>query len=218
MLDAVWGLYRIELDLLKEYIGELEIKFKSDLCHLYERYQKEIENITDRGVKDQIAEIYGEDHHIIDTYFLRLFRYSSVMAIHSYLEKTLFDLSIYLRYAFQIRAKNKEISGFDKSINFIRNQCQVEVPMNSKKWTLITDFIKVRDCVVHCDGNIELSRDYKHLNKMVKKGQDLNIQSNNELVIGGNYLRRILEGIDVFLHDLHDHVYSRIKTTIDKEG
>jgi hypothetical protein len=87
-----------ELDDLYEYFQDLEGKFHGDKRRISHRYDQEAEKInSDPELKYQLDEYFSEEFHIIENVYLKVFRYSVVVGIHSVLEVCLNDLCRYMQ-------------------------------------------------------------------------------------------------------------------------
>lgn len=206
------------LNLLKEYVFQLEMKFMSDLNQISKRYEEEIKDIDNQGIINQIGEFYGEEHHVIDVYYLRIFRYSSLMVLHSFFENSIHDMALFFKRQLKIEKplRNFPGQGVEKYKIFLKKEAKVNFPDNSKEWHNISDFLKIRNCIVHCDGKIYMSSKFEELEKIIEKDPDLSLRQERELIIEKNYLYRLVDSMDKFFGNLFQESRNRVEELISK--
>ena len=75
------------------------------------------------------------------------------------------------------------------------------VDLSCKAWELMMDSEKLRNCILHANGRVDLSRDKDVLEKIIAKYSDELKIVNQRLRIGPQYLERFATHIDQFLSD-----------------
>lgn len=209
----------INLDVLKEYVFHLEMSFKSDLNQISKRYEEKVKGIENKELIEQLSEFYGEEHHMIDVYYLRIFRYSSLMAIHSFFENSMYDVAILFKTQLKIEKPLREFpgQGIEKYKRFLKKEARINFPDTTKEWNFISDFLKIRNCIVHCDGKVYMSSKFEELAKIVDKDPDLALRHERELTIEKNYLDRLVESMEKFFEDLFKKSRIRIEELISEK-
>lgn len=208
-LDAISSLYKIDLELFQKYASDLELNFEAEKREIEKRFNNATEKIDDEDVKQQMAEVYGEDHHIVDTYFLKYFRYSSIMALHSLLENEVRHYARFMKNSLKINEDIPRGKGIDGYKDYLKNKCDFSYPFRGKEWQRISDLVKIRNCLVHCDGLIFDSSDSEYLEKLPKKYKGISVYNERELRIGNSYLPLAIEYVGDFLKLFEESLFQK---------
>lgn len=102
-------------------------------------------------------EYFAEEHYIIESIFLKSFRYSMVVTIYSLLEITMNDLCHYLCHSKKLSLNLDEIKGGDieRAKLYLSKVCPIDFPGRSAEWNDIQKVNKIRNGIVHAEGDIE---------------------------------------------------------------
>ncbi len=210
-LHAIASLYKIDLELFQEYYINLESKFKRDKEDIVRRFELAVEKIDEEEVRDQLAEIYGEDHHIVDRYFIKYFRYSSIMALHSFLENSIRYYAKFLKRALEIEDDIPNRGGMKSYKKYIKDNTDFCLPTEGAEWSVISDFIKIRDCLIHCDGHTYLSKDEEYLKTLDKKYDGISFHNETEMVFGSSYFTLVIDSVGIFLKKFEEQLLHGFK-------
>lgn len=136
-----------ELDDLYEYFHDLEGKFHGDKKRISQRYDLEAEKInSDPELKYQLDDYFSEEFHIIENVYLKVFRYSVVVGIHSVLAVCLDDLCRHIRssnnldltaYSDRIRPRFRRESGHRSDGNPASIPIRLRPPFRSNPASVI---------------------------------------------------------------------------------
>ena len=96
-------------------------------------------------------------------FFPTTLRYSFVVALFIHVESKLTQLRDHLQSTKNLPVRMAHLNGnlFERSKRYLSSIA--ELPISSLDWSAFEELMKVRDCIVHCNGNILLSRDQQYL-------------------------------------------------------
>lgn len=206
--DAVRRLIGFRISELREYRDEVEDYFARQQKRLLERYKKQIAKHPDP--EGDIAEFYGEERSRIQEIFLTTLRYSLVVMTHSLLEATLEDLCQHLQYSRKLTATIDDISGegMERAKRYLKQECKIDFPETTKEWQTIERSAKVRNNIVHYQGNVKKIRDQKKrqsLETIIKnmKGSGLSLDDAERFIrIDDSYVPLLIRCCDVCIHKI----------------
>jgi len=79
------------------------------------------------------------------------------------------------------------------------------------EWTEIMSFQKIRDCIIHCGGQISESRDKEFLERLCKRGKDFEISDFGYLLINQEYTTKIESYTIGFISSVIDELFYTLK-------
>lgn len=169
-------------------ISRLATETSSLLRHLAE-YQAMVEGklAADKEGKAQalldseeqetaLLEIEMEVHSwLYDSYFSRFMRYSLIVTLVVVLESQLTAICTELGKMRKIPLRAKDLKGdtIGQSKRYLADVLNLH--LDFQLWERIADLVKVRNCIVHALGNVELSNDRNRLLDLVKLDSGLSL-------------------------------------------
>jgi len=204
----MWDLHRWNtesaFDNLADYLEIIEDQFES----FRESGRKQISNTPPAGLsEEEYAEWQSENQFFEDRYdldFPSKIRYSFVIMLHIIIENHLRAAcnEISKRRSFEIRESDLRGTAIERAKTFLGKIAKLQIG-DQTIWQWLNDFQKVRDCIVHANGQIELSRDKEYLNKLCSK--DIGLSNNiGSLMIKRYYCTQTLEMAKSYFGHLFD--------------
>jgi hypothetical protein len=176
---------------LKQYISEIEGKFKSNIQYLSKRYDEEIagEKIAP-DIKCELYEYFAEEYHLIERVFLKTFRYTTVVAVYSLLETSFKHLCHYLCNSKKLPIVLEELrgDGIERAKLYLTKVCSVDFPENSNDWNQLQKLNRIRNCIVHADGNIRKTKSSNKLQNIVTNTNGLELYNDRYIQIDLSYI------------------------------
>jgi hypothetical protein len=200
-----FGYLKHQLEEFKDYVLELEQKFKSDMERLGKQLDDELEKRGGDSTHHQdIIDWYADDFQRIDKVFIRTFRYSAIVSIYSTLESSMNSICTHL---LRLKCRTLELSnlkgeGIERAKLCLETVCAVDFPENTASWSEIQKLIKIRNCIVHAEGNIEIARSPQKLINIVQNTKGLEIEGKRYIKIEGEYLEAVINSVENFLEEL----------------
>jgi hypothetical protein len=190
----------------------MEWKFNADKKNIEKRYHEEIarlsENVHPR-MKELIGENYNEDYFIIDEIFARQMRYSVLVTIYTILEMALNDLCNQLRRINELAVELDDLTGagIDRAKRYLKKVCQIDFPDQSREWNEINKLNKIRNCIVHTQGNILEAKNTEELKNIVTNTKGLSIERDRYIKIEPSYIEKNEKLVRDFLTEIFDKAF-----------
>ncbi len=138
------------------------------------------------------------------------FRYSSIVMLYVIIERELLRVVANLDPSRSLKFERKGSSVLDPVAQFCEANFQLRL-QNAPDYQAVCDLQKVRNCIVHCRGDVSLSRDMKYLIQL--KGRRIGFYAWEELQIDIES-----ECIDQFLRETWHFfvwIFNNLKWKID---
>ncbi len=197
MVKIRWDTHRWDTEFafenLKDYFEIVEGQF--DVVRELEKKkipQEPPPGLSEEEFVDWQSEIqFFEDRYERD--FPSKIRYSFLVLLHIVVETRLRATCNEIAKRRNLELKEKELKGaaIERVKVFLDKVAKTPVK-NQEIWQWLKDFQKVRDCIVHVNGRIELSRDKKRLNELCNKDLGLSIDAGT-LIIKQEYCTKTLK-------------------------
>lgn len=189
------------LDYFESYLKVFEDFLEKEAVEIEEFYKtSQLYELTQREALD----IYLEN---LNYYFPNLFRHSFFVATFSLIEKNLEDLCINICTKHNLPSYNdfvqeKNGNTLDKARKYLVHIAKVEFP-NNREWQELKNFSKLRNCVVHRQGYLDISGCDRYIvDDYIPKQRDLKIGLNGEIVLERNFCQHAIETIRSFFNRL----------------
>ena len=202
-----------ELDELKQYYAELEIKFERDKESLSKSYDEKFgSEVIDPELEYMLDEQFSEEHYIIENLFLKTFRHSMIVSIYSLIEINLNFLCRYLCRSKKLALALEEIrgDGIERAKVYLAKVCDVSFP-ESNEWNEIIKLNKIRNCIVHAQGDTEGANSPDKIKKIVKNTKGVMLESDRFIRIEGRYIDTILSKTNKFFATVYQKSFESLE-------
>jgi len=196
-----------ELDNLGEYYDDLERKFHTDKIHLKQRYDVK----TEKGkltpeIKHELDEYFSDEFYVIENIFLKTFRYSMVVTAYSLLETTLNSLCHYLHRLKKVDLTLDELKGegIERAKLYLLKICHIDFPFTSHEWNQIVKLNSIRNCIVHAQGDVTLSKSPAKLRNIVANTHGIDINNDRYLIIDKTFIDSAISNIKTTVAQIYD--------------
>jgi hypothetical protein len=223
------ALVQMELDDFEDYLNTVDRFLKTEIKELGDRYDKDLQQLAQEGAydgerpatpEDLLDMYYVDDIHRLRKVFPDILHKSLFLSLYNFLEAILNRYCDYVKRHGNLCKSFKDLGNEpDQSIRRARKYlvsiAKVSFP-DSKEWNEITTYQKLRNCVVHNDGQLRSRADAKHLREYVSRNSEyLRLEFPSEkLVFQEGFCGKALYTVRKFLSDLYD----RVKEKLDEEG
>lgn len=202
-----------ELEKVKQYYEELENKFQSDKKRLSKRYDEEVGNGKfDAEIKYQLDEYFSDEHYIIESIFLKSFRYSMIITVYSLLEISLNDLCHYLRNSKKLALSFDELrgEGIERAKLYLTKVCLLDFPESCKEWNEIQKLNKIRNCIVHAMGDIENAKSPQKLRNIIANTNGLGLENERFIRIDSEYINTTISNTKKLLETVYGKSFKTV--------
>jgi hypothetical protein len=209
MATIHWDIQRWDTEFAFSNLGDYLELIEGQFEILREKEQKKIPQNPPAGLtEEELAEwqadiIIFERRYFHD--FPSIIRYSFVVQLHILLETRLKAIcdEISKRKGLGLKESDFKGSPIERVCVFLEKVMKLPVKEHST-WEWLKNLQKVRDCIVHSNGNIELSRDKKYLIDLCRnKRIGLSVESGT-LMIDRDYCDESLKMINSFFQELFE--------------
>lgn len=202
------SIIKSELDDFENYYNEIERKFIIDKKELIKSYDNSIENLSDEE-KFEVASYYVDDIFNLEEIFPYIFRKSILVYLYSYMEATMKRLCIKLysihKYDVSLKEFETDESGIFKLKEYMVEKVGINFSLLNNEWNYIVYFSKIRNCIVHYEGNVILN-DSKKLIKYIEKCKELSIDKKDDIIINREYIDNSIKIIYKFFEKIYLNV------------
>lgn len=165
----------------------------------------------------EIAELFAEIRAVRcvhDEVITPTFRYAAVITLFALFERELRRTGDTVAAEAETTISFRHVRGghFEHVRKFVQQHAGVDLA-GLPRCGQIHDLRKVRDCLVHCYGDAELSRDRDCLLKLSAPRLGLEVDAGIEMVILPAFLERSLDAIRLFYHAL----FARLKWKVNEQ-
>lgn len=205
--NVLSNIYLGRIQEFRQYTNELEAKFGADRNRLENTYNRVIEGL-DEDHRDEIGDMFYDELHFIEEVLIAQYRKSTLVSLYSLLENSLANLckKIHILRKYPDPPKG---NGIDSSKRYLKEYTKIDFSDLDSEWKHLNDLKKIRDCIVHCEGNINLSRDYEQLQSIIKRRPDILLKNEREINIRHDYIDFILSQTYLFINKVIKRLFSK---------
>jgi hypothetical protein len=198
-----------KIDDFKLYTHEMEMKYNSDKKELYSNYEKFTKNISEDDKYDYGINL-GEDLCLIDDFFIGMYRKSTLISLFSFFEVTINEICQRL---YKINKFSKQLNDIkEKTImkkyrKYLTKITGIDLSNLNKEWEELVNFVSIRNCIVHCEGDTSKLKSSKEKKKILyyidKNPVFLSLHNKEKIKINREYINHCLNIIERFLYELY---------------
>jgi hypothetical protein len=206
--------FRAETESLFEGLAKYQGTMESQLNKVREDEKHRIGNwllSIGSGAEAEYDIAMQQYSHYHDFIFPLFLRYSFVVLLFLVVESQLNRTcdTITERRNLSMRAKDFRGSTMERCKAYLKKAANV--PLNRELWEKIEDLAKVRDCIVHALGKVELSRDAQRLRDLARQNIGLSIGNDDDhplaqgtLIVRSEYCVQAVDSVTSFFRDMLD--------------
>jgi hypothetical protein len=170
---------------------QLIIKFHNEQRRLMKNQvsaiNKELNSCNDQHKRKKL--LYEKEIYI--STFDSLLSINTFLMMYSHLEE-------FLYHVWKSFGKEQAVSGSGSLKRFkkiIRNVLGLDLNQD-REWELLCDYEKVRDCILHANGRVSISKDKNDLERMINKSCGLLSKKKDRIELSGKYLGSVSNTIN----------------------
>jgi hypothetical protein len=176
--------FRIDFESTIDILRDYQVTMEEQLTHIQKQEVAHIAALL-KGIEDEEEAALQEDlagdefHCTYEIMFPRYMRYSFIVLLFLNLESLLtrFCDSIKRRNKIAIRSSDLKGDSVARSRTYLHKVAAIPELM-APVWNSIEDLSKVRNCIVHTLGKVELSSDQTRIKDIARQGIGLSIGDN----------------------------------------
>lgn len=178
-------------EIIEEFLNEYPDKF---LEVQFKKYP-EPDFYTQDGI--------GSEYNYIKEEFPLLFRYSFLLTCYSYFEHVLFQECKIEKNIKSLPLDVTDLTGkgIEQAKNYLIKVARIDFPIND--WEEIKNIQKIRNFIVHKEGNLDKSKNATTIRNYISKRHDIFIE-NDKIILSADYCKNVMEIIFKFLSHLYN--------------
>ncbi|MEH5352901.1 hypothetical protein PO494_02845, partial [Escherichia coli] len=178
-----------QIDDFEKYILGAGGQNRVDLAELKKAYEDEKKNAPDDYI-NYLEDYYSEQYDFLVNIQPNIFNKSALVSLYSCLEHNLND---YCNICQRIVNTNISVTDFNgdgihKAKRYLTKLMDINFGL-SQEWQFMTEFNKVRNCIVHANGDIKKMSTAVALKNIIDKTPTLSLNNENNIIISLNYLK-----------------------------
>ncbi|MFB1083112.1 hypothetical protein [Jeotgalibacillus sp. JSM ZJ347] len=190
-----------QLEKLKDYGEYIESNLKQEMNKIEDSLKE-----LDEDEADEFVEFYYDDIAHFRDEFPRLMRNSQFTTIYSFLESKMLDLCE--KYEQDLKLSEITGKGIVKAQIYLKKVIKIDFPDHAKEWQYIKKSNKVRNCIVHANGDVsKLSEsDQRKLINVVNDLEHISINKQRHLILDEKFCFNFINITENFLETIFKSV------------
>jgi hypothetical protein len=203
LAHIISSLTRDRLEEFRQYTQELETKFNIDKNKLSAAHDERIKNLTEQEIMEA-GEYFYEDFHIIDEIYIGMYRKATLVSLDSFLENSLNILCRNLCSInnYSIMLEDLKDKGIIRAKNYLKKIAKIDFSQLNGEWGNLQSLRILRNCIVHCEGNIKLSGSKAKLQNIINNNCGLSLKYERDIQIERGYIDFSITQMENFLEKL----------------
>lgn len=200
-----------QLDDFEKYIIQTPPRQAVDLLNLQQAYEDEKKDAQCDYV-EYLDDYYSEQYNFLVEIQPNIFNKSALVSLYSSLEHNLND---FCNICQKMKGTNISVSDFNgdgihKAKKYLTKLMGIDFGQ-SQEWQFITEFNKVRNCIVHANGDINKMTSTDKLQAIVKNEPELSLKEDNITISVAYLIKSIREinGLFLWLYESIDETSSQ---------
>ena len=170
----------------REYTLDVESKFNADKKRLDRSYDDAINGLSEC----EIREIY-----------VSMYRKSTIVSVYSFLENSLNNLcrNLCAKYGYPVTLVDLKGERIVRAKDYLEKLAKVDFSIPNGKWSDLQTLNKIRNCIVHCEGDIESSKSTFQIQNIVNNNSNLSLKDDRHIKIEREYVDFCITKTEDFL-------------------
>lgn len=189
-----------------------------------QEFEKEFNKSEITNERDSSQDTYWDHEYLkINEIFPSFFRQTTFIGLYSFLETRLHSLCDNLQRFKNYDTKISESKGknyIEKSKTYLKLVAGLDLDDLNTEWTKIKNYQKIRNCFVHCNGNVMADKsqplDKQKFFAPVKSNINLGIEVDGTIkILNNNFLLNFINVIEIYLRSLLDKLKNHLGFVLD---
>ncbi|MCY9339031.1 hypothetical protein MOF28_11805 [Bacillus haynesii] len=186
-----------QLDTFKEYAEYIEYSMTKKLDEFNTSFKE-----LDENDLDVFADLYYDEMIQYRDHFPAIMRKSLFISIYSFLEDKVVEYCTSNDNETCIKLNDLKGQGIPRAALFIKKVLRKSFPDQSKEWNYIKKAGLIRNCIVHCQGDIDKTNNKIQVIEAVNELQNVSLNHINFVVLNKEFCFEFIKTVENFLRDL----------------
>lgn len=199
-----FGFIKARIDTFAEFVFEVESKFEEDLRSKNEEFDELVGEARGTEIEANVADYLADDYRKIESHFPQHLRYSAIVSIYSLLEDSMNSICRFLTTQRNLPLELNDLNdkGIFRAQKYLTKVCGIDFPETSREWNEIRKLNKVRNCIVHTNGNAS------KIEEMARQTRGIALETGRPyLIIEREYIANATDWISSLLEDIFKKVF-----------
>lgn len=192
---------------LRAYFGKLDNIFQEELISLWQ--EKELEDKRAESHEDDSQYDYRASDSLseIELIYLRMHRYAAILAIYSYLESSLNKLCNEFKIERNIPLSVSELNGdgIARCRKYLDQLVSIDFTKINHQWSKLAELNKIRNCIIHVDGNAEMIRSSESFVQMIESRKNLGFAEGKLIIASREFICQTIDNVESVLIYITEH-------------
>ncbi len=186
-----------KLQTFREYAQYIE----SSLENKINEFEDSVKEVDEEEI-DDFVEFYSDELSQFGEEFPAIMRNSLFISIYSFLEEKVIDLCEQPDEA-GIKLDELQGNGIKRASLFIKKVKKDDFPEDTKEWHFIQNANQIRNCIVHCGGNIDKAKKPKKITNAVNELENVSLSRHDRIILNEKFCFEFINVVEKFLCDLY---------------
>lgn len=194
-----------KLNIFKDYKSRIEEKYDQELTELHEKYIEQAKGLNEYEL-GVFREDTAEDRFYIEDIYTKIHVRSTLVTLYSFLENSLNRLCNQLesRNSYPLKLNELRGDGIFRAKLFLEKLALIDFRPVNPEWMKISDMNKLRNCIIHCEGNIKKTKNESAIKEIIKKNKSLECHFSSELIVKKEYVDELILTIEKLITELFE--------------
>lgn len=186
---------------LRSYFDKIESSFREESKLLWEECKFENERTKHHGDDSEHDYRASDSLQEIEFIYLRMHRYSAILACYAYLESGMVKLcnELDLKESPLVSFNETKGEGIERCKTYFSRTTGVNFTKINTEWCQVTTLNKIRNCIIHADGDSRRMRKKQQIIDTINKDNDLSLIEDSLVMISSNFIHRSIDNIKTVL-------------------
>lgn len=193
-----------KLEQLRKYTLEIESKFSADKNDLKTEYEAAVRAAEEED-ENSLLERFSETYYEIEEINTNIYRKSTLVYIYSFLENSMNAICRNLQKgnAYPVLVEDLKGEGIVRAKMYLEKLAEIDFIHLNTEWSKLMTLNKVRNCIVHVEGNFRLLNSPEKFETMINQTKGLSISRRSHLKVEREYVDFCIDAVESFLNSLH---------------
>lgn len=197
-----------KVTLLKSHFQKIECVFKSESESLFAQWKIEWDRTKDHQDDSQVDYSSSDELRVLDFVYLRMHRYSAILAAYSYLESSLNKLCFDIQNEKNIplSVNTLRADGINRYKEYLDKYACIDFVKINGIWANLTELNKLRNCIIHADGDTDKIKGNSKLINIIENNSDIFFIEEKLVMVTSEFIDKSFNDIESILIYLIDYI------------
>jgi hypothetical protein len=198
-----WDIH-MALNNLKDYVALMEIQLQQVREAARAKIPQNPAGLSNEDFSQWQREIFSHESRFEKDFPVKA-RYSFIVLLSIIIENSIRDICdvISERRSFFLKEKDFKGAPLDRLKTYLIKVAQVALP-DKMLLQELNDIQNVRNCIIHTNGYVELSRDKKRLTQLARDAKGIDIDADGYVVISLEYCNRSIQATAIVFDQIFE--------------